>query len=125
MVEYDHEGRNKDFDPDVYRIDGMGKDVEREVTKTGGEHAAVPYRFDLIPPEAMFALAKVLHEGIVSGYTKDNWRKIDCNTHLNHALSHIFAHMAGDSQDDHLEHALTRVAMAVTVNKKENNDARG
>jgi hypothetical protein len=28
---------------------------------------------------------------------------------------HIVAYMAGDKQDDHLEHALTRMMMAVAV----------
>jgi len=55
-------------------------------------------------------------------YEKDNWRGIDLDDHLNHALVHIYAHLAGDAQDDHLAHAFCRMMMAVAVEKEGNNE---
>ena len=48
-------------------------------------------------------------------YGVDNWRKIGVESHLNHLLMHVFAYLAGDTQDEHLEHALCRAMMAVGV----------
>jgi hypothetical protein len=80
----------------------------------GGKQSRLDYRFDLIDANAMFALAKVMHEG-AQNYDVDNWRKIDTKSHLNHAQSHIWAYMAGDKQDEHLSHAFTRLMMALAV----------
>lgn len=95
-------------------IDGMGKEVPVEVNENGGRQSKLSYRFDLIDSKAIFALAKVLREGFEK-YGKDNWRKIGVDDHLNHALSHIYAHTGGDEQDDHIEHAFTRLMMATAV----------
>jgi hypothetical protein len=84
----------------------------------GGKQSKLEYRFDLIDPKAIFALAQVMHEG-AQKYEKDNWRKISAESHLNHALSHIYAHLAGDKQDNHLSHAFTRLMMAYAVEKGE------
>lgn len=45
------------------------------------------------------------------GYS--NWHSIPLGDHVNHALTHLFAHLAGDVQDDHLEHASCRLLMAL------------
>jgi len=80
----------------------------------GGKQSKLEFRFDLIDTKAIFALANVLHTGEVR-YGKDNWRKIDTESHINHAISHAYAYLAGDKQDDHLSHALTRLMMAIGV----------
>jgi hypothetical protein len=69
----------------------------------------------------MFALAKVMYNG-AKKYEKDNWRGLTLEDHLNHALAHIYAHLAGDAQDDHLEHAFCRLMMAVGVQHNEQPD---
>jgi len=43
----------------------------------------------------------------------DNWKKIPQKDHLNHALAHIFAHLSGDTGDDHLNNATCRLLFAV------------
>jgi hypothetical protein len=43
----------------------------------------------------------------------DNWRQIPRVDHLNHALAHIHAHGAGDTQDDHLAHSACRLLFAL------------
>ena len=83
--------------------------VENE---SGGKQSRLDYRFDLIDAKALFQLANILHEG-EQKYGKDNWRKIESNEHLNHALSHIYAHLAGDKQDDHVGHAYCRLMIAI------------
>ena len=76
------------------------------------------YRFDLMDPMAMFALGKVLYEG-AEKYGTDNWRHIPTNNHINKALIHIYAYLAGDTTDEHLEHAFTRLMMAIAVKHSE------
>ena len=95
-------------------IEGVGPDVGITQNEKGGYQSDTPYAFHLIDAPAMFELAKVLAVG-AEKYERDNWRKIDCEDHLNHALQHIFAYMAGDEQDEHLEHAFCRLMMAVAV----------
>lgn len=82
--------------------------------ESGGKQSKLEYRFDLIDPKSLFAIAKVMHEG-AQKYEPDNWRKISVNDHLNHAISHIYAYLAGDKQDDHMEHAATRLLMGVAI----------
>lgn len=96
------------------KIEGVGKDVEMVVNESGGKQSRLDYRFDLIDSKAIFALAKVLDEG-EKRYGKDNWRKIEAQSHINHAISHLYAHLTGDNQDEHLEHAFCRVMMAVAT----------
>lgn len=95
-------------------IKGISPDEPITTNERGGQQSATPYGFHLIDAPAMFALAKVLAEG-AERYERDNWRKVDCEEHINHALQHIYAHMAGDTQDEHLEHAFCRLMMAVAT----------
>ena len=98
-----------------YRPEIKGVASEEKVSnELGGKQSKLDYRFDLIDTKAIFALANVLHTG-EQGYGKDNWRKIDVESHLNHATSHIYAYLAGDKQDDHLSHAFCRLMMALGV----------
>ena len=98
-------------------INGVAEE-EMTTNNNGGRQSKLEYRFDLIDTKAIFALAHVLHTGKVR-YGKDNWRKIDTESHLNHAISHIYAFLAGDKQDDHLAHALTRLVMSIGVEGEE------
>lgn len=92
-------------------IKGIGPDAEIVVNEQGGRQSRAVAAFHLMDAPTMIRLAKVLQYG-ASRYERDNWRKISCEDHLNHALGHIFAHLAGDRQDDHLGHAFCRLMMA-------------
>ncbi|TXH10028.1 MAG: hypothetical protein E6R03_15885 [Hyphomicrobiaceae bacterium] len=81
-------------------------------TDRGGLHSDTPYRVDAVPPKALLAIASVLKAG-AEKYGLDNWRRIARTEHLNHALVHIFAHLAGDQSDDHLAHAGCRLLFAL------------
>ena len=99
------------------KIDGVASE-EKVINENGGSQSKLDYRFDLIDTKAIFALANVLHTGEVR-YGKDNWRKIDTESHLNHALSHIYAFLAGDKQDNRLSHCFCRLMMAIGVERGE------
>lgn len=95
-------------------IDGVGPDAPIIVNQYGGKQSRLDYRFDLIDPLTVFALAKVCSQGAAK-YGEWNWRRIPVEDNLNHALSHIFAYLAGDVQDEHLEHAFCRLMFALSL----------
>lgn len=100
-------------------IDGIGPDAPIELDKNGFGRSHLPYRFDLIDAEALFKMANILHGG-AEKYGVNNWRGMATEDHLNHALSHMYAFLAGDTQDDHLEHAFCRIMFAVATEQPSN-----
>ena len=105
----------KAFDPDP----GDNEDrYDKIVTnKDGGKQSEVKYRMDLIPPKVMMTLGNVLNFG-EKKYGKDNWKLIPRIDHINHAIIHVFKYLSGDKREDHLGHALTRLAFAVAQPKE-------
>lgn len=95
-------------------IPGMGPDQPTTTEANGAKQSDLPYRYDLIDPPANARLAAVMKYG-ADKYGADNWRRIDSRSHINHAIAHLYAHLDHDDSDDHLEHALTRVHMALAV----------
>lgn len=93
-------------------VPGIGPDAPTTTNAAGGKQSAMPYRPALLPPRAILTVAGVLAEGAAK-YGDDNWRKIAQKDNLDHALTHIFAHLAGDRSDDHLSHAACRVLFAM------------
>lgn len=94
----------------------MGKGLSPNDPPTeDGKQTKIDFAFDLMCPQAMLALARVLQEGREKGRTQEGWKSIPTADHLNHALMHIFAHQAGDRQEDHLQHAFCRMMMAWSV----------
>ena len=68
--------------------------------------------------KVLVRIAKVLKEG-ADKYEPNNWRLIPQEEHINHALIHILAHELGDTQDNHLDHALCRLMMAYATEKSD------
>ncbi len=97
-------------------IPGVGDDAPMEVNQFGGRQSKMEYDFTQLDPLAMFQLAGILKRGSEK-YGRDNWKRITTEEHLNHALQHIFAYLAGDRQDDHLGHAFCRLMMAIVVDR--------
>jgi hypothetical protein len=93
-------------------VEGVGPDAPVVTTEQGGKHSDSPYRLDVVPPKALLAIAAVLKEGMAK-YGLDNWRAISQREHLNHALVHVYAHLAGDQSDSHLTHAACRLLFAL------------
>lgn len=96
-------------------IRGVSTSAPIITNEKGAKQSDSPYRLDLVDPKALLAIGAVLKEGAAK-YGEENWRGIDLNDHINHALVHIYAYLAGDTSDDHIEHAATRMIFA--LNKK-------
>ena len=102
-------------------IFGVEPDAPVVTNEIGGKQSSSPYGFYLLPPSALFDAAKVCKDGADKygeTLTNRNYTKISTEEHLNHALQHIFAFLAGDTQDDHLGHAIVRLMFAFDVNEK-------
>lgn len=84
-----------------------------EVNEDGGGQSAVRFRFDLLDPYAMFCMAEVMKQG-ATRYAPDNWRLIDCDTHINHGIGHAFEYLR-TRDPEALTHAMTRFMMAVAT----------
>jgi hypothetical protein len=41
----------------------------------------------------------------------NEWKTVDINTHLAHEAIHCVKYVEGDTSEDHIAHALTRLAM--------------
>lgn len=93
------------------KIPGIGPDAPIQTNPNGASQSSSPYRLDLIPPLSLLDVAAVLKGG-ADKYGVDNWRGLSVDDHLNHALVHIYAFLAGDTQDNHLGHATCRMMMA-------------
>ena len=93
------------------RLD-LSPEAPTEVNSDGGRQSYLGARADLIPAKALLHVAGILDAG-AKKYGEENWRKIPTRDHVNHALVHLFAHLSGDTQDDHLGHACCRLQMAL------------
>lgn len=100
-------------------IHGVGPDAPIVTNAAGAKQSASPARLDLIPMRALLRVGAILQEGAAK-YGETNWRGIPVNDHLNHALVHIAAFLAGDTQDDHVGHACCRLQMALEKHLERN-----
>lgn len=94
---------------------------ERETLANGAQQSKLEERYDLLPPEAMRRLAKVLAYGAAK-YSDDNWHGIPTRSHINHLIRHVIEYLAGDKSEDHLGHVLCRAAMAVWSQEQNDNE---
>lgn len=102
-------------------MQNVPKEEERETLPNGAQQSKLEERYDLLPPEAMRRLAKVLAYG-ARKYSDNNWHGIPLQSHLNHLIRHAIEFLAGDKSEDHLGHVLCRAAMAVWAQENLENE---
>jgi hypothetical protein len=84
--------------------------VERLLKGNRGHYGCLKH----ICPKTLIRMGKILDSGAVK-YGENNWKNIPTQDHLNHALVHIYGFLDGNTDDDHLGHALTRVMFALSM----------
>jgi len=99
---------------DCTRIRAVGPNEPIVADDKGYKTSQVPYRMDLMPGAAMLHLGHIMDYGAQS-HGENNWRKGTVEDHLNKALVHVFAYLAGDAQDDHLGHFAWRAMAALEI----------
>lgn len=103
-------------------IEGMGSDSPVVFNDSGAGQSDIPYGCHLLPPLAMLAAAKTLATG-AKKYGAGNWMNIPIADHVNHAMTHLFCFLSGDTQEDHLVNALCRMMFAADIRKQEQHSA--
>lgn len=88
-----------------------------EVVETNGaKHSKVPGAFNLLPPLSIALIAQVLEDG-AKRKGEWSWLNHEPELHLNHALGHVTALIAGDTQEGdpehHASHATCRLLFAL------------
>ncbi len=95
-------------------IVGVGPDAPTVVNAKGAKQSATPYKFTDFDAKHVLRVAAVSGRGF-SKYGPRNYLGIPTLDHIDHALAHINAFLAGDPQEDHLAHAICRLYFAMAT----------
>lgn len=79
----------------------------------------IPFAYHLVPIRGLAKVAAVMRCGERKGRPADQWQSISVKEHLNHAISHIMAFIAGKRDEHHLANAGCRVLMALDLDLTE------
>jgi hypothetical protein len=84
-----------------------------------GNICYIPFAYHLIPIEGIAKTAAVMRRGELAGRPDNGWREVPIKEHINHAISHLLAYVAGRHKEPHLANAACRVLMALDLDRKE------
>ncbi|MEH1821916.1 MAG: dATP/dGTP diphosphohydrolase domain-containing protein [Nostoc sp.] len=87
---------------------------ETTTNKSGGKQSKVLARMDLVPALAVYCIGTILKAGS-DKYGDNNWRLIPIPEHINHAIIHLYAYLAGDTSEHHLGNAACRLLFALEL----------
>ena len=74
------------------------------------------HRYDLIHPDAMERLALAMAVGCTRhGETDHIENPMPEGYWLSHAIRHLYRHLAGDTSEDHLGHAMADINIAIAT----------
>ena len=94
------------------------------INEQGAGQAFTGTLADLLDGRAMTRMVEILHTG-AEKYGPGSWRRIEMMSHVNHAMTHLFAGLDGRYgwtpsvvAEDHLGHAFTRLMMALALRER-------
>lgn len=113
-----------DIKKEVATMLGLDEDTGRPTNDDalldeGGLANREPYRFDMVPPKILMAMAMVMSEGS-KDHIPGGWRRIPTDQHIGRAMGHIVRFMQGEEGENHLAHAACRLAFAIELGGGEN-----
>lgn len=94
------------------RLNAVGTQDEIHTNDKGGRQSKLSVRFDLIPAYSLKIVAQILAVGAVK-YGVSNWKLIDTEDHINHAINHLYLFLSGDTTENHLGNACCRCLFAL------------